>query len=265
MRPTAFQIVREHAYARRNSESHGHFAPTTHRMPAYSFEATPYRWVMREEARKYADEWGIGYDEALEARADELMNWQHPTTWVQDHRNQLALLDSFFSGIEHGRSLVFVYAKDLPLIEERPPGFRALIGAGFVESVGAVQEWEYDGALGPCGRSSGSEPSATRSGRTSPMASCCRTTRCSLTRRSKVRTSCRLSPTRPASTSMSSHTSQSALVTTARSRPYSSFRGSLICSRASQMVRGSRSRPGFPIASPMRGLCGARIPASAQR
>jgi hypothetical protein len=113
-------------------------------MPAYSFEATPYRWVMRDEARRIADAWGIGYDEALEARADELMGWDKPTTWVQDHRNQSALLDSFFSGIQPRRSLVFVYAKDLPLIEERSPGFRALVGVGLVDDISPAQEWEYD-------------------------------------------------------------------------------------------------------------------------
>jgi hypothetical protein len=93
-------------------------------MGPYSLEATPFRWMMREEAKQYAAVWGIEYDEALEERADELMGWK--PSWLQDHRNQLALLDSFFSGVEPGRSLALIYVKDLPLVEERPPGFRAL-------------------------------------------------------------------------------------------------------------------------------------------
>jgi hypothetical protein len=141
MRDEAETILRKHAYSRPNSSSHSHFAETAYRMSPYSFEATPYRWVMREEARAYSEEWGIEYDDALEARADELMGWT--PNWVQDHRNQLALLDSFFSGVEPGRSLVLVYVKDLPLVEDRAPGFRALVGAGLVESVAPVQEWRY--------------------------------------------------------------------------------------------------------------------------
>jgi hypothetical protein len=46
MRPKAYSIVREHAYTW--SKSHEHFAPTVHHMPAYSLEATPFRWMMRE-------------------------------------------------------------------------------------------------------------------------------------------------------------------------------------------------------------------------
>ena len=45
-------------------------------------------------------------------------------TWIQDHRNQLALLDSFFSALCPRESLVFLYAKDIPLIEQREPGGR---------------------------------------------------------------------------------------------------------------------------------------------
>ena len=145
MRPREYVITREHAYARR--KSHAHFAETAHHMPAYSLEATPYRWVMREEAQQIARTWGIAYDQDLEASADRLMGANGPngwrTTWVQDHRNQLALLDSFFSGVVPGSSLVFIYAKDIPLLEDRQPGARVLIGVGRVTEVRPVAEWEY--------------------------------------------------------------------------------------------------------------------------
>jgi len=108
MRPKSYSIVREHAYAW--SKSHEHFAPTAHHMPAYSLEATPFRWMMREAAPEIARTWGIVYDEELEAAADEYIERSQPsnwkTAWVQDHRNQVALLDSFFSGVVPGRSLV---------------------------------------------------------------------------------------------------------------------------------------------------------------
>lgn len=145
MRPHDFTIERDHAYAGGWTKSHAHFAPTLHRMPAYSLEATPYRWVMREEALPRASDWGIAYDQALEDEADKYIETSKPTTWVQDHRNQAALLDSFFSSLVPGRSLVFVYAKDVALLEERPPGTRVLVGVGFVDELGPRQEWEYSG------------------------------------------------------------------------------------------------------------------------
>lgn len=145
MRPETFSIVREHAYSGGWTRSHAHFAKTTHRMPAYSLEATPYRWVMREQVPELARTWGIGYDPDLESAADQYIETSKPTNWVQDHRNQLALLDTFFSGVVAGHSLVFLYAKDVPLLEERRAGARVLIGVGRVTDVRPVVEWEYKG------------------------------------------------------------------------------------------------------------------------
>lgn len=146
MRESGYSTERDHAYAGGWTKSHAHFATTTHKMPAYSFEATPYRWVMRGEAELISDIWGIRYDRSLEDRADDLIEKRTETNWVQDHRNQLALLDSFFSAIVPGQSLVFIYAKDIPLLEDRPPGGRILVGAGLVTSVAPPTEWEYDGS-----------------------------------------------------------------------------------------------------------------------
>ena len=144
MRPKAYSLLREHAYAGDWTQSHAHFAETTHHMPAYSIEATPFRWVMRSEAPQIARTWNIGYDPELEDRADEWIETSKPTDWVQDHRNQLALLDSFFSGVVPGSSLVFLYAKDVPLLEDRDPGARVLLGVGRVREVKPVVEWEYE-------------------------------------------------------------------------------------------------------------------------
>jgi hypothetical protein len=145
MRPKAYSILRPHAYAGGWTRSHAHFADTAHYMPAYSVEATPFRWVMRAEAPGIARTWGIGYDTELETAADQFIETREPTDWVQDHRNQLALLDSFFSSVVPGRSLVFFYAKDMPLLEDRQPGARVLLGVGRVTGVRPAAEWEYEG------------------------------------------------------------------------------------------------------------------------
>ena len=144
MRPTRFVKLRKHAYADRGKPppSHRHFTETAHQMPAFSLEAVPYRWVMRSEVPKLGAAWGIGWEQSLEDRADELMKWE--SDWLQDHRNQLALLDSFFSAVQPGASLVFIYAKDVPLLEERTPGARILVGVARIERVDPPQEWSYE-------------------------------------------------------------------------------------------------------------------------
>ena len=96
-------------------------------------------------ARDVARQWGIELDDSLEDRADALMEWK--PEWMQDRRNQLAMLDSFFSAVVPRKSLLFVYAKDVPLLENTPPGTRVLIGAGWVDQVDPVQEWAYSGDL----------------------------------------------------------------------------------------------------------------------
>lgn len=145
MRQKAFSIERTHRYSGGWTPSHAHFAPTVHRMPAYSVEATPFRWVMRGDVKAFAETWEIGYQPLLEEEADKHIKKTQETNWVQDHRNQLALLDSFFSALVPGRSLVFLYAKDVPLLEDRPAGTRILVGAGIVREVAAPVEWEYSG------------------------------------------------------------------------------------------------------------------------
>jgi hypothetical protein len=147
MRSRTFTHERTHNYAWKKSGPHGHFAPTIQRMPPYSLEVTPFRWVMRAELERYARPWGIVHDEAVEDRICDLMaqggdGW-FDDTWVQDKSNQEALLDSFFSALRPTESLVFLYAKDIPLVEERVPGERYLIGVGFVEGVDETVEWEY--------------------------------------------------------------------------------------------------------------------------
>jgi hypothetical protein len=142
MRTKTFTQKRTHRYAWNRHGAHAHFAETPQRMPPYSLEVTPFRWVMLEEFHRYAEVWGIEVDSELEERAARLMNFD--SDWVQDKRNQLALLDSFFSALKPGASLVLLYAKDLPLIEEGKPGERYLIGAGFVEKVDPWVEWEYE-------------------------------------------------------------------------------------------------------------------------
>lgn len=139
MRPEPFTLVRQHRYAEgsRPPKSHAHFAPTAHRMPAWSFEATPFEWVRRQSAAIHAARWGIEYDHSLEEVFFPDLPRGDKNEWTQDRRNQLAMLDSFFSAVVPKESLVFAYVKDLPLVEDRTPGARYLVGVGRVTDVGA--------------------------------------------------------------------------------------------------------------------------------
>jgi hypothetical protein len=147
MRSEPFTLVRTHRYTRgkRPPRSHQHFAPTPHRMPAWTFEATPFEWVRREPAIERAVRWGIDYAHELEERHFAGLPLGADNEWTQDHRNQLAMLDSFFSAIVPGESIVFAYVKDLPLIEDRFPGARYVVGVGRVRDVGPSTEWRYSG------------------------------------------------------------------------------------------------------------------------
>ena len=148
MRPKPFVMMRNHRYAqgRQPPRSHAHFAPTAHRMPGWSFEATPFEWVRRESAAVHAARWGIDYDFGLEETHFPDLPRGPQNEWTQDYRNQLAMVDSFFSAIVKKESLVFAYVKDLPLVEDREPGARYLVGVGRVEDVGPVTEWAYSRA-----------------------------------------------------------------------------------------------------------------------
>ncbi len=120
---------------------YAHFAETTQRMAPYSLEVLPFRWMLRGEHERYTRLWGIEVDRALEEGINDQLDFE--SAWMQDHRNQHALLDSFFSALRPRESLVLLYAKDIPLVEERAPRARYLIGAGFVDAVEPVVEWSY--------------------------------------------------------------------------------------------------------------------------
>lgn len=143
LRPFAMQYVRQHRYARPNSPTHGHLEETPLHMPAFAVMATPFRWMMRDEAAKLGQLWALDYDPALEKRADEPLTGKWRPDWVQDHRNQRALLDAFFSAVVPQVSLVLFYVKDLPLVQREEGGpRRMLVGAAIATAKGGEQRWK---------------------------------------------------------------------------------------------------------------------------
>jgi hypothetical protein len=141
MRTRPLRVERHHAYAR--NDAYSHFTTTEQRMAPYSLEVIPFRWMRLDGYERAAKPWNIQVDLGLEQRISERLPFT--SDYMQDHRNQLALLDSFFSALKPGQSLVLLYAKDIPLVEEPEPGTRYLLGAGFVAGVEPCVEWSYDG------------------------------------------------------------------------------------------------------------------------
>jgi hypothetical protein len=143
MAPFDLTIEVNHPY-KGQFKSHDHFGPTKLRMPRYSANCIPFRWMLRKEAADIADQLELDYRVDLEERVDDLISKYTPN-WVQERRNHLVLLDTFFSAIKPKQSLCFFYAKATPLTEDHR---RVLVGVGRVNNVGEPTEYEY-AAPGP--------------------------------------------------------------------------------------------------------------------
>jgi ATP-dependent exoDNAse (exonuclease V) alpha subunit len=130
-----FEIIRtiKHPYSE-TSDLHKHILPTPFRHPPYSAPALPFRWMRTKYAWQLAEELG------LECNRDWEPELPFDTAWVQDYRNQKALLDHFFSLIKPKESLCFFYAKQTPLAEGNR---RVLVGVGRVLHVSSSVEYNY--------------------------------------------------------------------------------------------------------------------------
>jgi hypothetical protein len=140
-----FVKYREHPYVRNNSETHGHFLPTPLYHPAYAAAALPFRWFMRNSVLGDTKNGMSGFVERFpldDVSLDYEPNLGFDTDWFQDHRNHRTLLECFWSHVQKEKSLVFFYAKQVPLVEDT--GRRVLIGVGRVKKVGNPTEYDYD-------------------------------------------------------------------------------------------------------------------------
>ena len=134
-----FEYVREadHPYNRGPETTHGHFKRTPLRHPPFSAPAVPFAWMLREAME------ALGEEHALDVQAEREPDLGFKTQWIQEGRNQTALLDCFADHIKAEHSLCFFYAKQVPFVEDSA-GARVLIGAGRVLHVGAAQEYAYN-------------------------------------------------------------------------------------------------------------------------
>jgi AAA domain/UvrD-like helicase C-terminal domain len=134
MAPFPITVTKRHPYAENNSESHGHFRPTLYTMRPYSAACVPFRWMLKKESAELIERYDLGF------QPDREPDFGFDVDWIQDHANQLVMLDTFFSAIQPEESLCFFYAKDTPLSASAG---RVIIGVGRVRSIDKHVEYQY--------------------------------------------------------------------------------------------------------------------------
>ena len=139
MSPRGFVRNHDHPYRWDDGGPHGHFKPTPVSYAPYAAPAVPFRWMMKGFFAELQEHYPL--DEVSEEREPDL---GFTTNWWQDYQNHTTLLEAFWKHVEEDVSLVFFYAKQVPLVEE-VPGRRILVGVGRVKSVGPLTEYQYDG------------------------------------------------------------------------------------------------------------------------
>ena len=137
--PIEQRRLAHHAYST-TSDHHKHICDTPFINPKFSAAATPFGWLLKERA--WGKEWkkGIIDSQSLVERyginshpehEPKEPDWLDERPWIQGHANQKALLDAFFGALEPKRSLIFVYAKRTPLIDDDQ---WMLVGGGRISS-----------------------------------------------------------------------------------------------------------------------------------
>jgi hypothetical protein len=142
-----FTRVHEHPYTKRGNASHTHFKPTPLHYPAYGAAALPFRWMMRKFVFGDPHKGIPGFVERFPLQdvnpayepSKQVLGFD--TDWLQDYRNHRALLECFWNHVRPQESLVFFYAKQVPLVEDTSR--RVIIGVGRVNSLGNLTEYEY--------------------------------------------------------------------------------------------------------------------------
>jgi len=137
MAPYSFSRMLSHPYGK-TSQAHSHFLPTPFRYPPYSAPCIPFNWMLKEGCADKVKALELGFVPELEEQAHQAMGFE--TNWVQTKRNQLVMLDTFFSAFQPRKSLCFFYAKRTPLVDDPR---RVLIGVGWVTHVGDPVEYLY--------------------------------------------------------------------------------------------------------------------------
>jgi len=140
MSPTGYSRRARHPYS--HDSRYTHFRETHFHHPAHSAGAVPFAWMMKEKdgIPLLAKDYRIDFKPDLEPEL------KFDSTWVQERRNQLAMLDTFFSAVVPEESLVFFYAKRTPLTDDNR---RVIVGIGRALKVDDPVEYSYEDGAPP--------------------------------------------------------------------------------------------------------------------
>lgn len=128
--------TKPHPYSE-SEELYKHFKEGILNFAPFSFSVVPFRWMLKNPETKeseVAKEYGLDYDPQKEPKLG------FTDTWVQHHENQKVLLDTFISAIQKEKSLVFIYAKNIPLVQNVT---RVLIGVGRIKDFTDLHQYNY--------------------------------------------------------------------------------------------------------------------------
>jgi hypothetical protein len=140
MSPFGYTRRTNHPYSERggaDGKLYAHFRETAFHHAPFSAGAVPFAWMMKDKdgVPAKAKQYQLDFKAELEPQLS------FDTLWVQEQRNQLAMLDTFFGAITPQESLVFFYAKRTPLTDDRR---RIIVGIGKVKGVDPHVEYLYD-------------------------------------------------------------------------------------------------------------------------
>ncbi|MBO7749310.1 hypothetical protein [Burkholderia pseudomallei] len=139
MAPFTLRRKLAHPYKHLDSAAHRDLQTMALQQPPFSAACIPFKWMRREFADDIAKGWRLDYDPAREPTEP---NWMVENGWVQNGRNQRAMLDGFFSTIRKDHSLCFFYAKQTPFSDDPR---RVLVGVGRVEEIGKPLQYDREG------------------------------------------------------------------------------------------------------------------------
>lgn len=139
MAPFTLRRMLNHPYKETDSAAHRDLKAMGLQQPSYSAACIPFKWMRREFADELAKGWRLDFDPAREPTEPR---WLTEGGWVQNGRNQRAMLNGFFSTIKPELSLCFFYAKQTPFSDDPR---RVIIGVGRVKNVSKPLQYEREG------------------------------------------------------------------------------------------------------------------------
>ena len=120
-----------------NDPRYAHFRKSSFYHPPFSAATVPFAWMMKNSTSGIPDKAKIN---KIDIRTEREPAFDIKTWWLEEHHNQLAMLDTFFGAITPQESLVFFYAKNTPLTEGNR---RVIVGVGRVLKIDSAVEYTY--------------------------------------------------------------------------------------------------------------------------